>query len=216
MGDAIQNQSDGRMHVGAPLYCEGAHKPTCRGWFHLASALATPFLMRSTESWDMKAFKASALLCYMCSAAYHMVHWPTHAMEIFAQKLDHVAILVLAAGSYMPLTRRVSFAQGAWLTASSWTAVLTGSYFVLKRGIGSPLPKVIATATLAPLLPTLYATLPRPAFARLTAALGLYGIGLWMYQTKKPTLLPHHFGYHELFHLVISCAGFLTVQLHEQ
>jgi len=145
-----------------------------------------------------------------------MVKWPSHAIEILVQKCDHVAILLLAAGSYLPLARHLPRGEAAWLVASSWSAAATGAYFILHRGIGSAIPKVVATATILPILPALARTLPVRSTTRILTTLGLYSIGLWMYQTKRPTLLPHHFGYHELFHILISVGGYLTIQLHKE
>lgn len=212
---------DGRLFPGVPLYCEGHEKPLCRGWVHCLSACSVPFLALGIRS-RCKTSKAkvslsvltiTSLACYGASAAFHMVPWK-HGHEILVQKLDHCSILLLAAGSYVPFCLALPLEQALGLLGASWSAALVGGYMTLVHGIGSPFPKIVTTATIAPFLPTLYKTLPFPVFSALLSTLGLYVGGLAIYKTKRPTLLPSHFGYHELFHCLISGAGLLTWWIH--
>jgi predicted membrane channel-forming protein YqfA (hemolysin III family) len=72
---------DGRLFPNHPLYCEGFHRPKCRGMMHLVAAILLPFAW-----WHLyleangsiiaeivaSLYVLSNIICYGASALFHV------------------------------------------------------------------------------------------------------------------------------------------------
>jgi predicted membrane channel-forming protein YqfA (hemolysin III family) len=104
-------KKDGRMFNNCILYCEGAHKPTFRGFFHLLATLMFPYILwqyyELTSKSDAFVFflsmfcVATGFLTVLISALYHMVDWAVD-QEILINKLDHVALIIFTMSIFYP------------------------------------------------------------------------------------------------------------------
>jgi hemolysin III len=143
---------------------------------------------------------------YAASAAFHRVNWGPTAWQ-WMRRLDHSMIFVLIAGSYTP------FAVLA--LEPPWSTVVLG---VVWGGAAFGVAARMLSERLGNLRQALYLVLGWVAvivlpFAvhRLTGLqIGLlvagglcYTIGAVLFWLQRPTLVPHIFGYHELWHVLV-------------
>jgi hemolysin III len=145
------------------------------------------------------------------SALYHRPTWTPTARSWLA-RLDHAGIYLLIAGTYTPFGLLV-FSRGWAIPVLSivWTgavaAILLKLFWVQAPkwlsavlGIGLGWVAVVAFPELLKL----------HVVALLLLLFGgvLYTAGALVYALKRPDPVPHVFGYHELFHvLVIAAVG---------
>jgi len=102
---------DGRMFNNCKLYCEGAHKPEYRGFFHVLAALMFPYIFWKYWELTKDADPATFYLAMFCvamgfitvviSALYHIVEW-TVPQEIMINKADHLALIVFTMSIFLP------------------------------------------------------------------------------------------------------------------
>jgi len=159
---------------------------------------------------SMLIYGMSMLLLYSFSALLHGVK--THAPNrMLLNRLDHLAIFLLIAGTYTPIAYNIfpSPWRGAVLVTVWVVAALGGAYklrsarihgfmntsiYVL-LGWGSALPLMFA-ANLLPLL---------PLDGILLLLLGglIYTLGFVVYYLQWPDPWPAVFGHHEIWHLFV-------------
>jgi hemolysin III len=145
------------------------------------------------------------------SALYHRVTWRSPRARAWMRRLDHSTILLLIAGTYTPFallafdgwvadTVLIVVWAGAaaglvlnllWVDAPKW---LTAAVFVALGWVG-----VLA-------LPELFDVGVAPAMLVFLGG-GLYTLGALAYATRRPNPVPHVFGYHEIFHLLVVLAA---------
>jgi hemolysin III len=194
-------------------------KPRLRGVSHeLAFAVSVGLGVALILSADGTRSLVAALIFASCvalmfgaSALYHRPTWTPRARSWLA-RLDHAGIYLLIAGTYTPF-----------------------GLLVLSRGWAIPLLTIVWTGAIAAILLKLFwveapkwlsavlgislgwvAVIALPELLKLDFAalvlllLGglLYTVGAIVYAFKRPDPVPHVFGYHELFHvLVIAAVG---------
>ena len=161
----------------------------------------------------MTVFMASMILLYGASAAYHSVNLKGKALRIF-QKLDHMMIFVLIAGSYTPVCVIVLGGRpGYTLLALVWGLAIAG---MLIKAFWITCPKwfssviYIAMGWLCLLVfGKLIRALPGAAFLWLLAGGILYTVGGIIYALKLPLFNSRHkdFGSHEVFHLFVMAGS---------
>jgi hemolysin III len=205
----------------APVFnhLAGQWRPRWRGRIHaIAFACTIPagiILVWGAPSTLARAtvivYVLSLLALFSTSAAYHLFTRSYRAQHTM-QQLDHAMVYVLIAGTYTPvcvlaLPRHIGipFLVAIWSAA----AVGMGLKFVRKaRKTAAAMYIVIGWAVVA-VLPWLYS---RAGFTSLSLfALGgvAYTIGAVLFLFKRPRLVPHVFGYHEVWHLFTVLAGVL-------
>lgn len=156
-------------------------------------------------------YVVSLLALFSTSASYHLFTRSYRAQHTM-QQLDHAMVYVLIAGTYTPVcllalpTRLgIPFLAVIWGAA----AVGMGLKFVRKaRKTAAALYLVIGWAVLG-VLPWVY---HRAGFTSLLLfALGgvAYTVGAVLFFLKRPRLVPHVFGYHEVWHVFTVVAGVL-------
>jgi hemolysin III len=155
-------------------------------------------------------FAGSVVAMLGASTLYHRVTWQP-AARLWMRRVDHAGIYLLIAGTYTPvgmLTLRGTLRElvlavvwsgaaaaivlkVAWVRAPKWLSAVIG---VALGWVGVvALPQIWRNAG--------------PEAVLLLAAGGLaYTAGAVVYALKRPRLVPHVFGYHELFHALTLVA----------
>jgi hemolysin III len=156
-------------------------------------------------------FAASVALMFGASALYHRVWWTSAPRRRLFAKIDHAGIYLLIAGTYTPFGLIVL--DGAWrwtILAIVWTGAFAA--IVLKIVWGSAPKWVPATIGIG------LGWVGVVAFPQLVE-IGIAGVvlllaggicytaGAIVYARRRPDPVPHTFGYHEIFHLLVIAAA---------
>ncbi len=191
-----------------------ATKPLLRGHIHqgafFVSLGATAMLI--AKSSNQQSFTAaviysfSLLLLFGISAVYHRFHWEPPQRALM-KRLDHSAIFILIAGTFTPVALlAMPNVIGHKLLWIIWSAAVIGvmqSIFWVKAPAWfSALFYVGIGWIAAPYLGTLKDSVGISGVGLLLAGGIVYTVGAVFYALKKPKLIAHIFGYHELFHLM--------------
>jgi hemolysin III len=193
-------------------------KPKLRGIPHLVSAcLAVPAVYLLVQHAPAGVLSTSALiyglsLCLLLStsALYHTPHW-SPGSRAWLRRLDHSMIYVLIAGSYTPFFVSLDPGRDDWVLPVVWGTAIVGS---LTCVFWPQMPRWFATV-----LYMIFGWLAVPFAAEFGAQYGstpvwlvglgglAYSVGGVCYARKSPDLVPGVFGYHELFHVLVSLAA---------
>jgi hemolysin III len=152
-------------------------------------------------------FGGSLVICYAASALFHSVRLPLTQIDPF-DRLDHIGIYVLIAGSYTPLAWNLMHGRWKWATlAGTWMATAAGTALVIGCGIFPPLTStslylVLGWAALFCYYEISRALTHRPLRLLVLGGI-LYSIGAVINLLNWPALWPGVFGAHELFHLFV-------------
>lgn len=157
---------------------------------------------------SLSVFALSMILLYGASAAYHSFHL-SPAGEKRLQRLDHMMIFVLIAGSYTPICTVALGRQGRWLLILVWALAAAGmaaKYFCVgcPKWVSSVM--YIAMGWLCLLaLPAIRASLVGRGFFWLFTGGVCYTVGGVIYARKPRRLarLIPGFGNHEIFHVFV-------------
>lgn len=183
---------------------------------HLAglvmTLLAAPPLLHRAQGgqvWPMAAFLCGMALLYAASTAYHWLRL-SPAGTLCLQRIDHMMIFLLIAGSYTPICLLVlPHTAGLILFSVIWGAALSGMvvkfFFVgCPKWVSSALYLVLGWACL-PVIAVLWRALPRGGFALLLAGGVFYSVGAVIYALKLPGFNARHphFPSHAVFHLFV-------------
>ncbi len=161
----------------------------------------------------MTIFMLSMILLYGASATYHSVNLSGRGLRVF-QKLDHMMIFVLIAGSYTPVCLLVLGGRSGYaLLALVWGIALVG---MIIKACWITCPKwfssviYIAMGWVCVLVfGQLFHTLPAAGFGLLLAGGIIYTVGGVIYALKLPLFNAKHenFGSHEVFHLFVMAGS---------
>lgn len=155
----------------------------------------------------MTIFGVSVILLYGASSLYHWVR-TTPRKEIILQKIDHIAIYLLIAGTYTPV---LYFGlEGAWrwtMLIAVWALAVIGMIMKLwfihaPRYLSTAFYVCLGWSALVPLFQLIH-SLPVGAIILMFAGGVLYTLGAVIYATKIFDFIPGKFGFHEVFHLFI-------------
>lgn len=157
-------------------------------------------------------FGLSLFLLYTSSAVYHMINASEKVLILF-QKVDHMMIYVLIAGTYTPLCLLVLDQPTGWYVFFAvWVVAALG---IIKKIFWIHAPRWISTAFYLAmgwagifLFPSIYQNLAFGAIIWIAAGGLLYTIGAIIYGIQKPNPLPDVFGFHEIWHLFVLGASF--------
>jgi hemolysin III len=152
-------------------------------------------------------FGISLTLCYGVSAAFHAVRFRGELLSRL-QRLDHVGIYLLIAGTYTPVA--VALLRGTWswgTLATVWTVALVCASRVWYGGV---LPIWISTLVYLTMgwgALLCYRELARGYSHRALVPLPVggifYSVGAMINLARWPVLWPGCFGSHELFHFFV-------------
>ncbi len=188
-----------------PLLVKAAREPD---WLHLIA---------------LSVFALSMFLfLYTASTTYHSLDISAKVNRRL-QKVDHMMIFVLIAGSYTPICLiALKGHTGKLLCILVWSVALVG---IIVKSLLDHLSQMVffpdlhrhGMAVCTGILPDFHA-LSRPAFGWLLAGGIIYTIGGIIYALKVPIFNAKHknFGSHEIFHLFVmggSACHFVTMFL---
>lgn len=200
-------------------------KPLLRGHFHQAMFFvalgATSMLLLKTETtrefWSILIYSIGLLCMLGISAIYHRIQWDPQT-RAFWRKLDHSGIYLMIAGTFTPVTLlALSDESGIKLLTIIWViaffGILQSIFFVTIPKIFSSLLYLIAGYMVIPYLGELSAKLSTFGMIMLIAGGVTYSLGAIAYAFKWPILNPRIFGYHEVFHVLVSIAAIMHFAL---
>lgn len=158
-------------------------------------------------------FGLSMAFCYAASTLYHGVQVPEHRLGWY-DRLDHVGIFLLIAGTYTPLVWNLLTGRWQWgMLATVWLIAATASSFLV---IGAGFPPLVMTGLYLAMgwgSIACYAELTRVVSHRalwpLIVGGVFYSVGAILNVLGWPPLWPGTFGVHDLFHLFVL-AGSLS------
>jgi hemolysin III len=193
-------------------------RPALRGWLHVgwfgASVVAGPLLLAGAHgparitAGAIYATSVSAL--FGVSALYHRGNW-SEAGRRRMQRLDHMMIFFLIAGTATPMLLASPGAFGLACLIVVWALAVTAAVVRL-RWMSAPELLVGAifvglgwTAGLA--LPDVWIHAGVASAALLLAGGLLYTAGAVCYRRRWPDPCPSMFGYHEIFHAFVCIAA---------
>lgn len=192
------------------------HRPSLRGMNHLiafplalVASIALVWWAQGRRA-DLAAFAFGASITgvFGMSAAFHRIHWP-QGWARWARRADHSMIFVAMAGIYTSAWLAVLDGTLAdTLLAVSWCGAAAG---VVLKLVWIDAPRAVAAATynafgLTGLLvvPQLWhAVGPLPTSLLLLGGL-LFLAGGVVYTLEWPDPIPDHFGFHEVFHMLVT------------
>ena len=184
----------------------------------MALIAASPLLIKAhgnaTYMLAMTIFATSMVLLYAASTIYHSIcHVSAKVLRNF-QKLDHMMIFVLIAGSYTPVCLLVLTPDAGYpLLIAVWGIAAAGMLFKLcwvtcPKYISSIIYVAMGWACLS-VFGQLIHTLSHAAFSWLLAGGLFYTIGGIIYALRLPFFNARHrnFGSHEIFHLFVMAGS---------
>jgi hemolysin III len=194
-------------------------KPVWRGWMHLVGfevslVVGTLLVVHADGVIRVAAaavYAATVSGLFGTSALYHRGNWEPAAHRQL-QRLDHVMIYLLIAGTATPVFLLVTpGATGCWLLGVMWalTAIAMLTHLVWMSA-----PEVLVGGTFIGLgcvggaaLPFVWVRAGVAAFVLLLAGGLLYIAGAVLYHWRRPDPVPTVFGFHEVFHAFVSAAA---------
>lgn len=181
----------------------------------MACLATTPLLIKAFQQPDkihlisLSIFIISMILLYAASTTYHTLNLSVHVNRIL-QKIDHIMIFVLIAGTYTPICLIVLKGKtGFFLCALVWGIAIVGSII---KAFWISCPKWFSSVLYIALgwvcvlaFSQLITTLSKAAFGWLLAGGIIYTLGGIIYALKLPIFNSKHknFGSHEIFHLFV-------------
>jgi hemolysin III len=159
-------------------------------------------------------YALSVVALFGTSAVYHRVDWRSLTARVWMRRLDHSMIFVLIAGTYTPFALVALHGPLAIaILVVVWAGALAGIGFNL---VWSSSPTWLHTMLYIALGWVAVAALPQLAAAigtwgLMLVGLGgvLYTLGAIVYSAKRPDPRPSVFGYHEVFHALVTVAAVL-------
>jgi hemolysin III len=161
----------------------------------------------------MTIYGVSVILLYGASS---LLHWigTTPRKELVLQKLDHISIFILIAGSYTPVF--YYGLDGAWkwtMLIAVWLLALIG--MILKiwfihapRSISTAFYITLGWIAIIPFA-KLVQNFPTEAIVLMVAGGVAYTSGGVIFATKIFDFFPDKFGFHEVFHLFVMAGTIL-------
>lgn len=193
-----------------------------RGFLHGGAAVATVvgLVLLMIRAWGSTAavvgsliFCGALLVMYTVSSLYHSVPWDEFWKKRL-QRLDHSMIYLVVAGTFTPIA--IAALDGASMAISlvlMWSIAFTGvllKAFLTKVGTWLSVTLQLGMGWIAVIwMPTVVERLGAGALVLIVAGGLCYTIGVVIFVTKRPRLLPRTFSYHELFHTLVVTASVL-------
>ena len=196
-----------------------------RGHFHQAMffvslGACSLLMMKSHTRLEMVStlvYSLGLFFMFGVSALYHRINWAPKSRAIM-KRLDHSAIYIMIAGTFTPVTMlALPEPAGTRLLLSIWFVAVVGIiqsiFFVNLPKMVSAVLYLIAGYMIAPYFKDLIPRLGSINMILLVTGGLAYSIGALTYGLKRPKLNPLVFGYHELFHLLVSVGAVLHFML---
>ena len=206
-------------HMPVFMHATGSWRPRWRGRIHAiavavtipAGIILTLFTPAGVPRVAVGIYAFSLLALYSTSASYHLFTRTLKSQKTM-QQIDHAMVYVLIAGTYTPVCLlALPRGVGVPFLLLIWGAATLGMILKLTwraKRLGHAMYIIIGWAALI-ILPWAHG---RAGFTSLLMyALGgvVYTFGAVLFYMKKPVLIPHIFGYHEIWHVFTVIAGVL-------
>jgi hemolysin III len=192
-----------------------AQRPSMRGYSHEAAffvALGAGSVLVALAP-TTRAMLASLIygitlaLLFGISALYHRPWWPEKRRDVIA-RLDHAMIYLFIAGSNAPFSLlALPDNSGVPVMLALWTAAIV---LAVARIVGKRMPRwlmsggyVVLGWAAAVSVPDFIGTVGPVTFGLLLGGGIVYTVGAVIFWRKWPNPVPRHFGYHEVFHVLV-------------
>lgn len=160
----------------------------------------------------MAIYAVGLIGVFFASSIYHFFDFGER-WNLWLNKLDHIAIFLMIAGSYVPPV--LHLLEGTWRIAMLGAVGLIALMGVVLKTITLDLPRWVSTGIYLGMgwlfVVPAHLMLPQLEFASIawlvTGGLA-YSVGAVVYALERPDPLPGVFGHHEVWHLfVLAGAG---------
>jgi hemolysin III len=196
-------------------------KPFLRGTFHqamffIAIGACAPLIVKSNNSSEYIAtsiYSCAVMMMFGFSALYHKFNWNKVKKRQF-RKLDHIGIFLMIAGTFTPFCLLIlPWSSGFILLILIWAIALFGIFQVLfipdlNRMVRASIYIGMGLIAL-PYMSEMFKVFSTANSVLIIIGSFLYIIGAVGYGLKIPKLSPRFFGYHEVFHSLVSIAAIL-------
>jgi hemolysin III len=172
----------------------------------------------------MLIYGVSMTILYTSSTLLHGIK-TDNAKRMWLNRLDHVAIFLLIAGTYTPIAYNLFPPRLRWpVLIIIWLAVIAGAFYKLFspriHGLfNASIYVVLGWGGAVPLLlsANLLTTIPSRGLILLLLGGLIYTVGFFIYYFHWPDPWPEFFGHHEIWHLFVmggSLCHFLFILLY--
>jgi hemolysin III len=151
----------------------------------------------------------------LLAGLYHIFDWPPDP-EILLQKIDHCGIAILSVGTILPdsillLGSNLSpgFPDSLGYSMAS-ISILLCSYVchqIMKQKPSITLQGIVAAWWVLPFLIPNYFYMTTLEFSAMIGCCVFQSCGIYVFTNQTPDIFPTYFGYHEVFHILITAAG---------
>ncbi|PSC71985.1 hemolysin III [Micractinium conductrix] len=158
-------------------------------------------------------YTLSTTAMFGASAAYHRPNWPP-GPRVLLRRLDHACIFLLIAGTNTPLALvALQPAQATRLLSLVWGGAAVGMAQCLffahaPKALAASLYVALGWAVL-PFVGQYQEVLSSLDVALVVAGGVIYSFGAVVYALRRPDPYPTFFGYHEIFHSLVTLAALL-------
>jgi hemolysin III len=184
--------------------------------FFIAIGACAPLIVKSNNSSEYIAtsiYSCAVMMMFGFSALYHKFNWNKVKKRQF-RKLDHIGIFLMIAGTFTPFCLLVlPWSSGFILLILIWAIALFGIFQVLfipdlNRMVRASIYIGMGLIAL-PYMSEMFKVFSTANSVLIIIGSFLYIIGAVGYGLKIPKLSPRFFGYHEVFHSLVSIAAIL-------
>lgn len=191
-------------------------KEPVNAWTHFLSLIAAIFaslyLLTQTwasgpKFWSMLVYSIGFMGVFFASSVYHFYDLGPR-WNRWLKRLDHSAIFVMIAGSYVPIL--VHYLAGAWRTNMLLAVGSVATLGILFKLFWIHAPSWLGVAMYLSMGwmvvvagPVLFPVLPDNVMFWLVVGGLVYSVGAVVYALKWPDMWPERFGHHELWHLFV-------------
>lgn len=198
-------------------HAKGAWRPRWRGRVHaIAVGLTIPagvilgvLTPGGLPRVSVIIYVLSLVALFSTSASYHMFTHTIRTQRTMRQ-IDHAMVYVLIAGTYTPLCLlALPKHVGIPFLVLIWIASAVGMGFKIAwraRRFTGALYLVIGWAAVA-IMPWAYSNAGGTSISLFAVGGVLYTVGAILFYLQRPRLVPHVFGYHELWHVFTAAAA---------
>jgi len=192
-----------------PVYRGVSHRIAF--WVALAAGAVLVACAHSTLARVTTAIYATLLAAmFGVSATLHRADWDLRTYN-WLRRADHATIFLCIAGTYTPFSLLgLGGHDGTKLLVLAWSACGLG---VIRALAWPHAPRAVTSACFLvagwvafAYLPELHAAFDPTTFLYVFIGGALFTVGALIYFLRWPDPSPSHFGYHEVFHLVIIVA----------
>mgnify|MGYP006281767841 CR=1 FL=1 len=181
----------------------------------ILAVLGTAYLIYKTQDFAMNItiiiYGFSLITLFLASSLYHFSKENDEEITVW-RKLDHIAIFIMIAGTYTPVS--FIYLTGYWkwsIIIIQWTLVLGGLFFKFfylnaPRYLYTMIYILMGWLGIIPIKIFIMSMSPIAIFLLLAGGIS-YTTGTIFYIVKKPRL-NLKFGFHEIFHMFVLIGAF--------